>query len=185
VEYKAGGEAGPGANRHTDPAAALGDVTTKPADRFVSLGAFGSLTVRVKGQAIYARGPDDVTVFVQPVEDLRPYAVEALSAARGSRSIRLGESAGTTASFGLAAAGVKVATEIRIVDLSGRTRSPDLTASESPGVSIRGIGIDNAALVSEEDDGDDDDDDHGHDDHGHDDHDGKNGGRPMPGTATP
>ena len=43
--FKLGGEA-EGANKHTDPNAALGDIRQKQPDEFVSLGAFGSLAVR-------------------------------------------------------------------------------------------------------------------------------------------
>ncbi len=76
LNFKLGNEAVAGANQHRDPRVALGDVTTKPAGQFVSLGGFGSLTVDVQGQFIIDQGEDDLTVFIQPDEGLRPYRCE-------------------------------------------------------------------------------------------------------------
>jgi hypothetical protein len=148
VEFSLGGEAELGANLHREPQAVLGDVTIKPADQFVSLGAYGSLTVAIQGQMIVATGEDDLTVFVQPDEDLRSYQVEVLPA--GSQSwVTLVNSSGITQSFSLAQVGVKVASTIRITDTSGRTRNASLEPISTPGVSIRGVGVHQTALASD------------------------------------
>jgi hypothetical protein len=148
IEFKLGGEAEPGENLHREPQAVLGDVMTKPADQFVSLGADGSLTVAIQGQVIVATREDDITVFVQPDEDLRSYQVEALPA--GSQSwVKLGNSSGITQSFSLAQAGLKVVSAIRITDTSGRTRNRSLEPISTPGVSLRGVGVHQTALTSD------------------------------------
>ena len=150
IDFKLGNEAEEGANQHRDPQAALGNVTSKKADEFVSLGGLGSLTVgiagQVKGQAeqqvILAQGDDDVTVFVQLDEDMRPYLVEALPVSgMAANWVELGTSPGTTQSFGLGQAGLKAAQAIRITDKSGRTRDSEFKPVSTPGVGIRGIGF--------------------------------------------
>jgi hypothetical protein len=135
VDFQIGLEAEEGANQHRDPQAALGDVTTKKQGEFVSLGAAGSLTVGVRAQFILAQGEDDVTVFVQPDEDLRRYSVEALPAGGGDNWVKLGTSPGVTQSFSLSKAKLTAAAAIRISDASGQMRG------STPGVSIRGIGF--------------------------------------------
>ena len=65
----------------------------------MSLGAFGSLAVSVKGRAIRAQGADDITVFVQRDDVPRPYRVEAYVSGRKERWVLVGESPGTTQSF--------------------------------------------------------------------------------------
>jgi hypothetical protein len=147
--FKLGGEAEKGANKHTDPKAALGDIRLKKPDEFVSLGAFGSLVVEIKGHVIEAQGDDDITVFVRPDDSLRSYQVEALpfgkpphkqSHGRKKTWVALGTSPGVTQSFSLSSAGIKKAAAIRITDKSGRTRDVNLKPSSSPGVSIFGVG---------------------------------------------
>ena len=147
--FKLGGEAEKGANKHTDPKAALGDIRLKKPDEFVSLGAFGSLVVEIKGHVIEAQGDDDITVFVRPDDSLRSYLVEALpfgkpphkqSHGRKKTWVALGTSPGVTQSFSLSSAGIKKAAAIRITDKSGRTRDVNLKPSSSPGVSIFGVG---------------------------------------------
>jgi hypothetical protein len=147
--FKLGGEAEKGANKHTDPNAALGDIRSKQPDQFVSLGAFGSLAVEIKRHVIEAQGDDDVTVFVRPDDTLRSYLVEALPAGKPAGKpphgrkktwVALGTSPGVTQSFSLSSAGIKKAAAIRITDKSGRTRDASLKPSSSPGVSILGVG---------------------------------------------
>ncbi len=148
--FKLGGEAEKGANKHTDPKAALGDIRLKQPDEFVSLGAFGSLAVEIKGHVIEAQGDDDITVFVRPDDTLRSYLVEALPAGKPSheksygrkkRWVAIGTSPGVTQSFSLGSAGIKRAVAIRITDKSGRTRDASFKPSSSPGVSILGVGV--------------------------------------------
>ena len=67
------------ANQHSDPQAVLGSVEGKPAGTFVSLGAAGQLTVGFRRQVILADDGDDITVFIQPDDDLRAYRLEAYS----------------------------------------------------------------------------------------------------------
>ena len=144
IRVQLGAEAEKGANQHADPMAALGDVTTKGADSFLSLGGLGSITLGVRGQVIAAQGDDDITVFVRADEDLRPYAVEVL--APGGQWKALGESAGTTQSFSLVGSGLDTTAAIRIVDKSGRVRDSQFKAIASPGVSIAGVGFRKSAL---------------------------------------
>ncbi len=143
VEFVRGAEASPGANKHTNPNDALGDPRTKPADQFVALGATGSLAVAVKGQLILAQGEADVTVFVWPDTDLRPYRVEALRGRDHDQDdwVPLGTSPGTTASFRLSDANLHAARAIRIIDTSGRTRGTNFQPLATPGVSIRAVGV--------------------------------------------
>jgi hypothetical protein len=145
VQFALGGEAEPGANQHRDPQAALGDVTGK--QEFVSLGAFGSLSVRVRDEVVVAHGDDDVTVFVRRDTELRPYLVEARRAGGRHQWVTLGESAGVTKAFSLRAAGLRAATAVRVSDRSGQVRDGDLNPTGTPGVSVFGVGIRKAALV--------------------------------------
>jgi hypothetical protein len=141
IDFKPGLEGAPGANRHADPAQALGDIGPKPPGRFLSLGGYGSLTVAVGGQDILAQGDDDFTVFVHRDSDPRPYRVEAAPAGTPGAWVEVGTSAGVTQSFSLSSASLAAASAIRITDTSGRTRGADLKPVETPGVSIRGVGV--------------------------------------------
>lgn len=138
VDFKPGAEAQQGANRHGNPEDALGNVLTKKPDVFLSLGAYGVLTVGVKGHSILAGGNEDVTVFVQADGDQRRYSVEAFPA--GQKWVKLGEAAGTQ-SFSLRKARLKSATKIRITDLSGCLRNSEFKPDATPGVSIVGVGV--------------------------------------------
>ena len=113
----------------------------KSDEKFVSLGAAGALIVAIKGQLIVGQGEDDITVFVQRDDDLRPYQVEALTIGSAPKWTLLGTSSGITQSFGLRSAGLKSAAAIRIVDKSRRVRDNSLKASSTPGVSILGVGV--------------------------------------------
>ena len=115
-------------------------MVTKKSDVFLSLGAYGVLTVSVKGQFILAQGNEDITVFVQADEDRRTYSVEALTAGKTEKWVKLGEAAGTQ-SFSLRKAKLKSAIAIRITDLSGRIRTGEFKPSATPGVSIVGVGV--------------------------------------------
>lgn len=141
LEFKLGLEGAPGANQHTDPKDALGDIRLKPPNSFVSLGGYGSLAVGIGGMVILAQGDDDVTVFTQPDSDLRSYTVEALPEGKKDDWVLLGNSAGITQSFSLKQAALDSASAIRITDTSGRTRGADYKPIASPGVSIRGVGV--------------------------------------------
>jgi hypothetical protein len=141
VSAEIGHEARPGINKHPDPRLALGDVTAKERDEFVSLGGFGRVALGVKGQVIVGGAEDDVTVFVRPDEELRPYRVEASTVGLKPRWVLLGESPGVSQSFSLRAAKVRWASAVRIVDTSGRTRTNALRDSETPGVSALGVGF--------------------------------------------
>ena len=77
VTFKPGLEGARGANKHVDAAAVLGDIATKPADWFVSLGGSGVLAVGMKEGVVVAQGDDDITIFVNADADLRSYLVEA------------------------------------------------------------------------------------------------------------
>ncbi len=151
LEFKAGLEGQKGINRYTNPEKALGDATVAKTGAFVSLGAFGSLTVGLKDRIIEARGKDDVIVFVRPGEQLRPYAVEALISddrIQKGKWVPLGSSRGSTRSFGLKEAGIKAASAIRIVDRSGRTLDRRFKPSPTPGVGIMGVGFGRSAPKS-------------------------------------
>ena len=72
------------ANQHSDPRTVLGSIDGKPAGTFVSLGAGGQLIVGFHEQVIEADdGGGDVTVFIQPDDDLRAYRLEAYSTEDG------------------------------------------------------------------------------------------------------
>jgi hypothetical protein len=146
------------ANQHGDPQAVLGSIDGKPADTFVSLGAAGQLTVGFRRQVILATdGGDDITVFIQPDDDLRSYRLEAYSTEHrhdddddgyedhehGDRRhwVPLGDSIGVTQSFSLRAAGLESAPALRITDTSGRVRGADFNPLTTPGVSVRGVGV--------------------------------------------
>ena len=110
IAFELGGEAQPGANRHTDPRAALGDVTGQK-DDFVALGAQGVLTVGIEGKQALAQdgdSRDDITVFVGP-GSLRSYRVEVLTGMWSDKWVTVGESKGITQSFSLAASRVRTA----------------------------------------------------------------------------
>jgi hypothetical protein len=146
VTFKVGLQGSAGANQHTDPNAALGDIRTKPPTTFVSLGGYGSLAVRIKGDVIRAQGGDDITVFVQPAENLRAYMVEALPADSDDDDatnawVLLGTSSGNTSSFSLNAAKLHAASAIRITDQSGITQDAGFASLPDPGVSIRAVGV--------------------------------------------
>jgi hypothetical protein len=141
LDFKLGLEGEPGANRHTDSKAVLGDIGPKPSGEFVSLGAYGSLTVAVDGQEIVAQGDDDITVFVHPDSDPRSYLVEASPADGSGTWVEIGKSAGITQSFSLGKASLGAVSAVRLTDTSGRTRGPDMKSIESPGVSFRGVGF--------------------------------------------
>jgi hypothetical protein len=82
IRFAVGAEGAPGANQHTDPQAALGDVFQKPAGQFVSLGARGALTVGVNHMVIVPSADNDVTVFIQPDADPRAYRVDVYAPPR-------------------------------------------------------------------------------------------------------
>jgi hypothetical protein len=141
--FKLGTEAAAGANKHRDPQACLGDFLTKPRPEFVSLGGHGAIAVGISGHYIVARGyEDDFTVFVHPDRSPRPYKVYAV---RGDLDaddwVEVGRSNGGTQSFGLRAAGVRLARAILIYDISNRLRDPDGPISASPGTSVVAVGI--------------------------------------------
>jgi len=163
LEFKIGLEAEEGANQHRDPQIILGDITTRKQGDFVSLGAYGSLTVGFKGKAILAQGGDDITIFIQPDDDLRSYQVEVLPVGQKTW-VMLGSSAGVTQSFSLSHVGLKRARAIRITDTSGSTNGLDFEALSTPGVSIRGVGAKKVRKQRGGDDDDDDDKDNGKDD---------------------
>ena len=130
----------PDANQFADPAAALGTVVGKPADRFVALGAGGTLTLALEELDILARGDDDVTVFMPPEGERRSYEVLAFDV-RARSWVPLGTSIGVTQGFGLAAAGLTATRGIRVRDTSGRARGDDRAPLSAPGVGVRGVGV--------------------------------------------
>ena len=138
---KLGREAKRGLNKHRDPRRALGDVSTREPEQFLSLGAFGTVTLGVTGQIIVGGADDDVTVFIRPDEELRPYRVEVLVGGTKPRWVLLGESPGSSQSFSLRDANVKTAAAVRITDTSGRTRTNELRGSATPGISLLGVGF--------------------------------------------
>jgi hypothetical protein len=140
VSFKQGAEAEKGVNRHANPRDALGNVLQKKPDVFLSLGAYGVLTVSIKGMTILAQGNEDITVFVPAGEDQRKYLVEVQPAGQTSKWTILGEGSGTQA-FSLRKAKLKSATAIRITDLSGRVRNSAFKPTATPGVSIAGVGV--------------------------------------------
>jgi hypothetical protein len=145
ITFVPGMAAAAGANQHGNPGDVLGDIRQKAANLFVSLGAYGSITVGIKGQVILARADDDVTVFVEPDVNLRSYLVEASPAGSASGWVKLGQSDGYSASFSLKAADLTAASAIRITDTSGITRDASHSPSPTPGVSIRGVGVASSA----------------------------------------
>jgi hypothetical protein len=141
VGFELGGEASPGLNAHREPKDALGDITKKPADSFVSLGATGSIELGVKGQAILPsdnRDQDDIIVFTHPDTEPRSYRVDAL--ARG-RWQSLGDSHGVSQGFSISAAGLRFVEAVRITDTSGLMIDTALNPTTTPGVSLSGIGF--------------------------------------------
>ena len=138
---KLGREAKSGLNKNRDPRRALGDVSTREPEQFLSLGAFGTVTLGVTGQIIVGGADDDVTVFIRPDEELRPYRVEVLVGGARPRWVLLGESPGSSQSFSLRDANVKSAVAVRITDTSGRTRTNELRGSSTPGISPLGVGF--------------------------------------------
>ena len=148
------------ANQHSDPQAVLGSVDGKPAGTFVSLGAGGQLTVGFRHRVILADDGDDITVFIQPDDDLRSYRLEAYSTEHRHHDdddddnghddddghehrrhwVSLGESIGVTQSFSLGAAGLRHTPALRLIDTSGRARGADHKALITPGVSVGEIG---------------------------------------------
>lgn len=142
IAFEPGGEAEPGANQHTDPRAALGDVTGRK-DDFVALGAQGTLTVGIEGKVILAQGgenADDITVFVGP-GSLRSYRVDVLTGTFGDKWVTLGTSRGVTQSFSLAAKKVRSARAVRIADISGKTREDDMSVSHAPAARVSSLGV--------------------------------------------
>jgi len=137
-QFRPGREAVPGANKHTDPRACLGDFTTRPTLQFVSLGGRGSIVVGFKDQAMVGTGGgDDVTIFIARDEEPRPYLVEASDDDDCDDWYEIGRSPGVTQSFGLQHKGkVMRARALRISDLSERIRNNNGTPSPSPGPSI-------------------------------------------------
>jgi hypothetical protein len=140
IDFEEGLEAAKGANRHDDGKAALDGIMRKPADRFVSLGGYGVLTLAVSDNAVVAQGDDDITVFVHADSDPRSYLVEAQDAGGSSGWVQLGRSSGGTQSFSLRAAHLSAAAAIRITDTSGRIRDAAMKPLTTPGVSIRAVG---------------------------------------------
>lgn len=139
--FHLGAEATPGANQHRDPAACLGNFTSKANPEFVSLGAGGSIVVGISGHYVAGHGDDDITVFVQPDEEPRPYAVDATHGDEDDDWFEIGQSPGVSQSFSLRHhRHLPTARAIRIRDRSGRMRNNDGTPSSSPGVSILAVG---------------------------------------------
>jgi hypothetical protein len=129
------------ANQHADPHAALGSIAGRPADQFVALGAGGKLGVAIRESVIVAAGgDDDITVFVQPEDDLRSYRVDVFDVWH-RKWVHLGDSIGVTQAFGLRAAKLRDTRGIRITDTSGRARAADLSGLSAPGACITGVGV--------------------------------------------
>jgi hypothetical protein len=141
LAFKPGQTARPGLNEHADPRAALGDIAVKEPGQFLSLGGFGSVTLGLERQFIVGETDSDLTVFVRPDVELRPYRVDVLVTGLRPRWVPLGESPGVSQSFSLAKAGIRSVYAVRITDASGRTRTNELRESTSPGVSILGVGV--------------------------------------------
>jgi|GEM_PF-4907601 len=138
IAFEPGREMESGSNVHADPGVLLGDPTTRRLDDFLALGVGGRVTVRPQEGTLVTQGDDDITVFVGETDARRPYAVEAREAA-GEEWRRLGASEGGTSSFGLHRAGLDRATEVRVVDLSGRALDLEGEPSSAPGAAIRGV----------------------------------------------
>jgi len=139
ISFDLGREATPGANMHHDPIECLHNFTTETDLDFVSLGGGGSLVVGFFDHHVVGQGDDDITVFVYPDEQPRPYSIEVRHGEEDDWH-EIGQSSGVTQSFSLLNHGVETATAIRILDRSWRLRNQDGTPSASPGVSILGIG---------------------------------------------
>ncbi|MFJ4245053.1 hypothetical protein ACIP17_31140 [Streptomyces iakyrus] len=127
-------------NAQRVPEAALGTLVQKDPDLFVALGGGGQLVVGFEEQVVLGGSDTDVTVFVRPDSDLRPYRVEVFSQ-EVEDWVSLGESSGVTESFALSAGGIESTPALRITDVSGRTRDSELNPLATPGVSVRGIGV--------------------------------------------
>ena len=78
-------------------------------------------------------------MFTSTEDGLRPYRVDALASGRGEKWVKLGESAGGTATFSLGR--LQSAKAIRITDEGGSARNTDLSISNAPGLRILGVGI--------------------------------------------
>jgi hypothetical protein len=142
-QFKLGREAAPGANKHKDPQACVGDFTAKPAPPpFVSLGGGGSIVLGFKDKAMEgSAGSDDVTIFIAADQKPRPYLVEATEDDDHDDDwCEIGRSSGVTQSFGLQRnSKVIKARALRISDLSWDMRNLDGTASPSPGPSLLAV----------------------------------------------
>ncbi len=140
VNYKAGKEGNEGFNEHTKPEAALG----APAkNKFVSLGAGGSLTVAVKGKEIYDGPGPDIVVYEtaklpNQFETPDSYTVEVLTK---DGYVNLGTVQGGIAQFDLADKKISRATTIRITDTSGRVADYNGMAIHTPGADIEAVGV--------------------------------------------
>lgn len=139
VDYVPGAEAEPGANRHAEPQAVLGEPGSPPRD-FLALGAGGHVAVAVGELHVLARGGHDVNVIVPTGSARRSYLVQARHPMTG-RWLDLGASEGTSASFSLASAGLRSTPSVRVLDTSGRTREPNLAVSSAPGAHVAGVGF--------------------------------------------
>lgn len=128
------------ANKFADPESALGTVVGRTEDRHVALGAGGRLAVGFGGRAVVGGQGRDVTVFVRPGTERRPYRLEAYAVDRGAW-VTVGESTGITQSFPLGMGAVKATPALRITDTSGRTRDSALRPLDSPGVGVLGVGV--------------------------------------------
>jgi hypothetical protein len=128
-------------NRHADPQAALGNPTGRPADRFVALGAAGTLTLAVSDRDIVARADgNDVLVFVAAQQPPRSYRVEAYSVP-DRRWVPLGSSVGFSEGFALSAAGLDATRGVRVIDTSGVVLGPDRRPLDDPGVGVAAVGF--------------------------------------------
>lgn len=98
VQHDRGKEAQPGINRHPLAEHALGNAFSKPKDEFLSLGAGGVVILGAK-ELIFR--PKELTIFVQPDEELRPYQIDVLAGVRDQKPtwITLGKSKGLTERF--------------------------------------------------------------------------------------
>lgn len=144
LDFHLGREAVSGANLHRDPAACLGNFTTKPSPVFVALGGGGSIVLGYAGHFIAGQGGnDDITVFVSQNQQARPYSVEVTHEDEKKENgwIEIGRSPGVTQSFGLRQGSNKLnALAVRIRDLSGILRNIDGSASSGPGTCVVALG---------------------------------------------
>jgi hypothetical protein len=153
VTFEKGSEGAPGANKFADSNKALGSVVGKQAGDFVSLGGFGSITVRSEKMFIHDEPGDDFTVFVKHDGNPEPYVVEVQPVKRflfwlipSDKFVQVGESNGETASFDLAKAGIERAYGIRIIDKSGRLRDKQDNVISAPGVDVVAVGLRHSEL---------------------------------------